>query len=76
MGTMLMAKKPKGKSQPQTTIKSHIPFATTIGKLAKLKGTSVPAELDEYLKDIEDELLTELAREKADIEQSRRGSKP
>ncbi len=75
MGMLIMADKPKAKKKQQTTMKCYVAFAETVGKLAKLKGTSIPDELDAYLKDFEDDLLTELAREKADIEQSRRGPK-
>ncbi|MFO0806066.1 MAG: hypothetical protein U0791_23420 [Gemmataceae bacterium] len=75
---MLMAEKPLKSDEEAdslTTVKCYKSFARVLGKLAKLKGNSVQDELQWRVKDFEDELLKELAREKLEIEQSRRDSR-
>ena len=78
---MLMAKKPVVREQSDgsddhetTTVKCYQSFRRIVGKLAKIKGNNVQDELQLRYKDIEDEYLKELAREKLEIERSRRGS--
>lgn len=66
-----MAKKVKKESL--TTMKSFEGFQRVVAELAKLRGTSVPVELDRHRDVYEDDLLSELANRKAAIEESRRG---
>jgi len=61
------------RGKKQYSVKCKREFKAAVVQLAKLKETSVESELNAYLRNIEDELLTLLAERKLEIE-SRRDS--
>ncbi len=68
---LAMTEKRKVKVQKITTMKAFEGFQKVVAELAKLRGTSVPVELDKHRHVYEDELLSELAKRKEAIERSR-----
>lgn len=69
----MVAMAKKAKKEVITTMKAFAGFAQVVAELAKLRGSSVPVELDRHRSVYEDDLLSELARRQASIEESRRG---
>lgn len=71
---MVTAEMPaKNKETKLTTLKARKRVAEKVGQLASLTGVSIPDVLDRYEAAIDEDLLRELARRKAEIEQPRRG---
>ncbi len=71
VATMAKEQQPKGRDDALTTVKIRRRVAQKLSQLAALSDRSIPDVLDGYEKTIDEDLLRQLARRKAEIEQPR-----